>query len=59
MPNQENKGILIYAQKTREGYIHTVFFELLNKAKELAQKLGNVDVNAVIFTTPKQIEGYK
>lgn len=59
MPNEYNSGILIYAQKNREGYIHTVFFELLNKAKELAQKLGGVDVNAVIFTTPGQIDGYK
>ena len=59
MPNEENSGILIYAQKTREGYLHTVFFELLNKAKELAQKLGGVDVNAVCFTTPGQIDEYK
>ena len=59
MPNEENSGILIYAQKTREGYLHTVFFELLNKAKELALKLGGVDVNAVVFTTPSQIDGYK
>ena len=59
MPNEEYSGILIYAQKTREGYIHTVFFELLNKAKELSSKLGGVDVNAVIFTTPNQIDGYK
>lgn len=59
MPDENNSGILIYAQKNRDGYIHTVFFELLNKAKELASKLGGVDVNAVIFTTPGQIEGYK
>ena len=59
MPNENNSGILIYAQKNREGYIHTVFFELLNKAKELAAKLGGVEVNAVIFTTPGQIDGYK
>ncbi len=59
MPNENNSGILIYAQKNRDGYIHTVFFELLNKAKELAQKLGGVDVNAVIFTSPGQIDGYK
>ena len=59
MPNESNKGILIYAQKTREGYIHTVFFELLNKAKELSEKLGNVEVNAAVFTTKGQIDGYK
>lgn len=59
MPNETHSGILIYAQKTREGYLHTVFFELLNKAKELAQKLGGVNVNAVVFTTKGQIDGYK
>ena len=32
MTNGENSGILIYAQITRENYIHTVFFELVDKA---------------------------
>lgn len=59
MPNSENSGILIYAQLTREKYIHTVFYELLDKAKELAKKLGGVDVCAVIFTTPGLIDEYK
>ena len=59
MTNGEYSGILIYAQITRENYIHTVFFELVDKAKELAEKLGGVDVNAVIFTTPNLIENYK
>lgn len=55
----DNKGILIYAQLTHENYIHTVFFELLDKAKELAQKLGNVEVNAVIFTPVGLIDTFK
>lgn len=59
MTNCENSGILIYAQITREKYIHTVFFELVDKAKELSEKLGGVDVNAVIFTTPGQVFDYK
>lgn len=59
MPNQENSGILIYAQLTRENYIHTVFFELLDKSKELASKLGGVEINAVIFTTPNLINEFK
>lgn len=59
MPNENNSGILIYAQTTTQGYIHTVFFELLNKAKELAQKLGGVEVNAVIFTKNGKINEYK
>lgn len=45
----DNSGILIYAQLTREEYIHTVFYELVDKAKELSKKLGNVEVNAVVF----------
>lgn len=49
MTEKEYSGILIYAQITREQYIHTVFFELVDKAKELAQKLGGAEVNAVIF----------
>ena len=57
MPDNENSGILLYAQLTRKRYVHTVFFELLDKAKELSRKLGGVDVNAVIFT--RNIEEYK
>jgi len=59
MTNGENSGILIYAQLTREEYIHTVFFELLDKAKELSKKLGGVDVNAVVFVRPGVIDSYK
>ena len=42
MTNAEYSGILVFAQLTRENYIHTVFFELLSKAHELANKLGGV-----------------
>ncbi len=59
MTNSENSGILVYAQVTREKYIHTVFFELVDKAKELSEKLGGIDVNAVIFTTPGKVFDYK
>ena len=59
MTSCENSGILIYAQITREKYIHTVFFFFFFKAKELSEKLGGVDVNAVIFTTPEQVFEYK
>lgn len=55
----DNSGILIYAQLTREEYIHTVFFELVDKAKELAQKLNGVEVNAVIFCRPGLCETFK
>lgn len=59
MPNENNSGILIYAQVTREKYIHTVFFELLSKAKELSVKLNGVEVNAVIFTPNGLIDSFK
>lgn len=36
----DNKGILIYAELTREGEIAPVVFELQNAAKDLAEKLG-------------------
>lgn len=59
MPYNENSGILIYAQLTREEYIHTVFFELLDKAKELSLKLGGVDVNAVLISRSGLIDLFK
>lgn len=59
MPYNENSGILIYAQLTREEYIHTVFFELLDKAKELSVKLGGVDVNAVLISRSGLIDSFK
>lgn len=59
MPYNENSGILIYAQLTREEYIHTVFFELLDKAKELSVKLGGVDVNAVLISRSGLFDSFK
>lgn len=44
------KQILIYAEVTRENYIHTVFFELANKAQELAEKLDNAEVKALLVS---------
>lgn len=59
MTNRENSGILIYAQLTRDEYIHTVFFELLDKAKELSKKLGGVSVDAVLFSRPGIVENFR
>ena len=52
-------GILLYAEVTRQNYINTVFFELANKACELSQKLGGVEVSAVIFVKPEMLDEYK
>lgn len=54
-----NNGILLYAEVNRQDYIHTVFFELANKARELSQKLENAPVMAVLFTKPGMLDDYK
>lgn len=45
-----SKKILIFAEVTRENYIHTVFFELANKAQGLAQKLDDAEVCALLIS---------
>ena len=55
----EHKGILLYAEVTRDRYIHTVFFELANKAVELSKKLGGCEVSALLITEPNQLENYR
>ncbi len=52
-------GILLYAEITRQGYIHTVFFELANKARELSQKLNGAPIYAVLITKPGMLDDYK
>lgn len=46
---EENKGILIYAEITRQGELVPVVLELANAAQDLAQKLGGVEVNALVI----------
>lgn len=45
-----SKKILIFAEVTRENYIHTVFFELANKAQDLAKKLDDAEVCALLIS---------
>lgn len=54
-----SKEILIFAEVTRENYIHTVFFELANKAQELAAKLDNAEVNALLISKPGLAKDYR
>jgi len=54
-----SNGILIYSEITREDYVHTVVFELSNKAVELSAKLGNVPVMALLLIKPDLINEYK
>lgn len=50
---KENKGILIYAEITREGDLAPVVLELANTAQDLAQKLGGQEVSALIIAGTK------
>ena len=54
-----SKGILIFAEVTRDNYIHTVFFELVNKARELSKKMGGEPVMAVIFSKQDLVKIFK
>ncbi|MDD3435620.1 MAG: electron transfer flavoprotein subunit alpha/FixB family protein [Candidatus Gastranaerophilales bacterium] len=49
--DNENKGILIYAEITRDGELASVVLELANTAQDLAQKLGGVEVNALVISS--------
>jgi len=52
------KGILIYAEVNKSGYIQPVFFELACKAQELA-KIINEPVSAIIMCKPGYTETVK
>ncbi len=51
--------ILIFAQVTRKGFVHPVFFELASKAVELSEKLDNALISAVLFVKKGEFEGLK
>lgn len=48
---EENKGILIYAEVTREGDLAPVVLELANTAQDLAEKLGGQEVSALVISS--------
>ena len=54
-----NKEILLYAEITREKYIHTVFFELANKAQELAAKIDDCKISALLICEPDRLDQYR
>jgi len=56
---EENKGILIYAEITREGELAPVVLELANTAQDLAQKLNGEEVSALVITKTGDIERIK
>jgi len=56
---KENKGILIYAELTREGKLPSVVLELANTAQDLSQKLNGEEVSALVITKTRDIEQIK
>ena len=54
-----SKGILIYAEITRENYLHTVTFELANKAMELRKNLSDCPVMALVLLPSGLIDEFK
>ena len=52
-------NILLYAEVTRENYLHTVLFELANKAQELAKDLNNAKISALLICKKGLSELYK
>ena len=52
-------SILLYAEVTREKYIHTVFFELAAKASQLSSKTNNQEIYAVIFAEKNLVNKLK
>lgn len=56
---KENKGILIYAEITREGELAPVVLELANTAQDLSQKLDGEEISALVITKKCDIEHIK
>ncbi len=56
---KKNKGILIYAEITREGGLAHVVLELANTAIELSKKLDNEEVSALIIAKTGDLEPIK
>lgn len=59
MEEKSEKGILIYAELTREGNLTPVVLELANAAQELSKKINNEEVSALIITKTGDIEKAK
>ena len=52
-------NILLYAEVTKENFLHTVLFGLAYKAQELAKKLDNADVSALLICKTGLAEEFK
>lgn len=54
-----SNGILIYAEITREDYVHIAAFELMAKAVELSEKLSNSPIMVLVILKPNLINEFK
>ena len=54
-----SNGILVYAEVTRENYLHTAAFELAAKAVELSAKIPNAPVMVLVLLKPNLINEFK
>ena len=52
-------NIMLYAEVTKENFLHTVLFELAYKAQELSKKLNNADVSALLICKTGLAEEFK
>ena len=59
MSDNENKGILIYAQLSRNFEVLSVVSELASEAQKLAEKLDGEPVSAVVLTDETNIDNIK
>lgn len=53
------RGILIYAEVLKSGYLAPIFFSLAAKAQELSQKLNGEEVMALLIAKPGDAERFK
>ncbi len=51
--------IMLYAQVTEDNYLHTVLFELANKAQELSKNLSDANVSALLLCKCGLAENFK
>ncbi len=54
-----SKGILIYAEVLKSGYVAPVFFSLAAKAQELSEKLNGEEVMALLICKTGDAERFK
>lgn len=52
-------NIMLYAEVTKENFLHTVLFELAYKAQQLSEKLDNADISALLICKTGLAEEFK